>query len=474
MRPSDPLDQTILGFSDVDPFTIRDSFEGVQIFGSVGSGKTSGSGRLFARSYLGNGRGGLVLTAKVDETDLWRRYARETGREDDLIIIGPDAKERFNFIEYEANHPDADAGLTDNIVRLFESVSDSASGSVVKGRADDKFWDNEFRKLLRNAIDLLILARRPVTLENIHMVIMDAPLSPEKTQDDKWRAESFHCEVLEDAYTREAEGEMTDEERHTFRMTVQFWTHVFTVQPEKTRATVLSIFTGMSDLFLRGMLHRIFSTDTTVTPEDSLDGKIIILDLPQKRFHELGVVAQSLFKFCWQRAVERRKIDADTRPVFLWMDESQLFLNRHDVDFLATARSAKIATVFLTQNIPNYYAAMGGENTSKAIVESLLGNMGTKIFHNNACSTTNQYAAELFAKDWRNVSSHGTSSADGKWSLSQNQSQQLEYSVLPREFTNLATGGPNNDFVVEGIVHRAGRIFNKSNANALKCLFSQS
>ncbi|MFA5258375.1 MAG: hypothetical protein WC360_09510 [Opitutales bacterium] len=44
MPTSDPLDQTLLGFSEDDPFTIRDSFEGVQIFGGIGSGKTSGSG----------------------------------------------------------------------------------------------------------------------------------------------------------------------------------------------------------------------------------------------------------------------------------------------------------------------------------------------------------------------------------------------------------------------------------------------
>ncbi len=299
MPSDDPLDQILLGFSEVDPFSIRDAFEGVQIFGSIGSGKTSGSGALFARAYLAAGFGGLVLTAKVDETDLWRRYARETGREDDLIVIGPKGEERFNFIEYEANHPDAEAGLTENIVRLFETVSSVAGGLGERKGPDEQFWGNEFRKLLRNAIDLLVLAGRPVTLENIHMLIMEAPLSPEKVDDENWRADSFYCKVLEDAYARQEKGEMSAEEQHTFRMTLQFWTRGFPSQPEKTRATVLSIFTGMSDMFLRGMLHRIFSTDTTVTPDASLDGKVIILDLPEKRFHELGVSAQTLFKFCW-------------------------------------------------------------------------------------------------------------------------------------------------------------------------------
>jgi len=230
----------------------------------------------------------------------------------------------------------------------------------------------------------------------------------------------------------------------------------------------------MSDVFLRGMLHRIFSTDTTVTPETSLDGKIIILDLPQKRFHEMGVTAQILFKFCWQRAVERRKIRDDSKPVFLWMDESQLFVNKHDVEFQTTSRSARVATVLLTQNLPNYYAALGGGPASQAFVDSLLGNMGTKIFHNNTCAKTNEYAAELFARDWQNVASMDTRNDDGRVVSTYSSRKELQYTVLPREFTNLATGGPKNGFLVEGIVHRAGRIFNKSKGNALKSVFSQS
>lgn len=469
MRPDDPLDQVILGFSEEDPFTIRDSFDGVQIFDGIGSGKTSGSGALFARSYLGNGYGGLVLTAKVDETDLWRRYARETGRADDLVVIGPDAKERFNFLEYEATHQDA-VGLTENIIRLFETVVASTQGQSRSAHADDPFWDNEFRKLLRNAVDLLRFANKPVTLENINNIIVSAPLSTAELDKDTWQTESFAYHMIYEANERDDSGELSPDESHDFAQTLTYWTRSFPMQPDKTRATVLSIFSGVADVFLRGILHRIFGTETTITPEASLEGKIIILDLPEKRFHELGVAAQSLFKFCWQRVVEARRIGDDSRPVFLWMDESQLFVNKHDVSFQTTARSSRVATVFLTQNIPNYYAALGGESASKAFVDSLLGNMATKIFHNNTCAVTNKYAADLFARDWQTRSS---TTVDGD-KFSTTSRRELEYVVQPREFTNLATGGPRNDFLVEGIVHRAGRIFKCSGANALQSVFKQT
>ena len=42
-----------------DTWNLQDAFQGVLIMGENGSGKTSGSGKHFARKYLQNGFGGL-------------------------------------------------------------------------------------------------------------------------------------------------------------------------------------------------------------------------------------------------------------------------------------------------------------------------------------------------------------------------------------------------------------------------------
>jgi len=55
--------------------------QGVQIFGTTGSGKSSGSGAFLAKSYLTAGFGGLILTVKIDEKEHWQKYCQETGRE---------------------------------------------------------------------------------------------------------------------------------------------------------------------------------------------------------------------------------------------------------------------------------------------------------------------------------------------------------------------------------------------------------
>jgi len=64
-----PLELPLFRFTKHDWLSLRDAFEGIHIFGGLGSGKTSGSGQTIAHSFLRSGFGGLVLTAKPGETE---------------------------------------------------------------------------------------------------------------------------------------------------------------------------------------------------------------------------------------------------------------------------------------------------------------------------------------------------------------------------------------------------------------------
>lgn len=57
-------------------WSLADAFEGLQVSGSTGSGKSSGSGQAIARAFLEANLGGLVLTAKPDEILNWKQHAR--------------------------------------------------------------------------------------------------------------------------------------------------------------------------------------------------------------------------------------------------------------------------------------------------------------------------------------------------------------------------------------------------------------
>ncbi len=466
------LDQPLIHFSPLDVWRIKDAFEGCQVFGATGSGKTTGSGQAIAKSFLSAGFGGLVLTAKPDERSLWERYCRETGRDDSLIVFSPGNHWKFNFLDYEFRRPGAGAGLTQNLVTLFSTVVEVAERSQGGGAAQD-YWQRTLKQLMRNAIDLAAIGRGKVSLDLLYDIVSTAPSSPEEVVSDSWQESSVCMGCIRDGEA----AKKSPLQAHDFELTAKYWLKEFAALAPKTRSIIVSSFTSLADVFLRGTLHDLFCTETNIVPEASAEGGIILLDLPVKEYAEVGQLAQVLFKFIWQRAIERRDVTKHQRPVFLWADESQLFVNSHDAVFQSTARSSRVATVYLTQSISNYYAALGGER-AKADVNSLLGNLQTKVFHANGDSVTNNWASDLFAKTWQFRGSAGTSIRDGSYGnqqVSKNAggSQSLDYEVLPHDFTTLRKGGPEHDWRVDGIVFVGGRLWAASKRNHIRVSFRQ-
>lgn len=468
VAPPDPLlDRTLLMLAGQNPFTIRQACEGIQIFGATGSGKTTGSGQALALAFLQAGFGGLVLTAKPDECGRWQAYCRETGRIEDLLLFEPGGTPAFNFLEYERKRPGAGAGLTENIVRLFMTVLE-VGGAGQNFGGGDAYWGNALRQLLRNAVDLILLAGQPLSLKAIDQVIASAPQSPEQVQDPKareaWKKDSLCFDYL--AAASERAGESQD-----FEITYSYWVRQFPHLAERTRSIIVSSFTSLADAFLRGPLFPLLCDRLTVIPEHTHAGKILLLNLPVKEFGEVGRFAQTLVKYCWQRATEQRDTAAYPHPVFLWADEAHFFVTSHDAEFQSTARSARAATVYLTQNLSNYYAAIGGDPTGKAKADSLLGNLQTKVFHANGDSVTNLWAAELISKTWgrrQSLSFQETTQAGVT------SSESLEFQIEPVEFTRLAKGGPESGLIVESILFQAGRKWRGTGRNYLPHVFSQS
>jgi hypothetical protein len=114
MRTQDHiLDRPILSLSESDELRLRDLVEGTLITGAPGSGKSSTSGKQLAFGLLRTpGMGGLVLTAKAEETQNWIAYAKACGREGDLIIFNAESGHNFDPLHYEWTDPDAARGIS--------------------------------------------------------------------------------------------------------------------------------------------------------------------------------------------------------------------------------------------------------------------------------------------------------------------------------------------------------------------------
>jgi len=455
------LDKIIYNFNGQEAFTIGQACEGVQIFGGIGSGKTSGSGEAIARAFLTAGFGGLVLCAKKDVLDDWKRYARATGRDNNILVFDASGDFVFPFLQYEIERKGEGAGYTENLVRLFTTVYEAVDRSKSSG-GFDPFWTRAMQQLLRNTIDLCMIARGTVSVPLIREVILSAPKSFEELDTDEWRAKSTCWNLLVEGHAKKLEKWV----QLDFDSTASFWLEEYPGLAEKTRSSILSTLTTMMDIFLRRPFRMLFSETPDdrrkiAWPELTHKGMIVVINLPVKEFGDAGRAAQVVYKYLWQQAVERRKVDKTTIPVFLWVDEAQNFMTEYDMQFQATARSTMACTVYMTQNLPNYYAEMGGEE-SKYRVDSLVGNLQTKIWHANSDPLTNENAADTIAKSWQTRQTSGQSFGADNFNLSAGKTESFDYDVPPQTFTKLRKGGNLNNKIVEAIIFQNGRIWKNS------------
>ncbi|MBV8098919.1 MAG: TraM recognition domain-containing protein, partial [Verrucomicrobia bacterium] len=394
-----------------DVWTLEDACRGTVIMGANGSGKSSGPASHLAECFLNAGFGGLVLCAKADEAEAWRTLLQRTGRVKSALFFGTDPHWKINFLNYEANRAGG-GGLTENIVNLFVRVAEIIEQRNA-GVANQEYWQRAMKQLVRNAIDLLLTAGRQVSLSEIVAVINSAPESEVQTTERHWQQQS-KCY----SYLLEAEqAALADPgKRNAFHLCAHFWVNEFPKLAAQTRSSIVSTFTTLADALLRDPFRDRFCTETTFLPEMLFQGAVCIADLDIKRYSDVGQYGQVLLKYLVQQAVERRA-DIGTsraRPIFIWVDECQHFTIPYDQIFQTTARSARCATVCITQNLPNLQAEFGGGPSGQARVNSFLGNLVNKFFCQQDEELTNRWAADTIGKvrQLLNNYSHSHSTAD--------------------------------------------------------------
>jgi hypothetical protein len=443
-----------------DTWRLNDACQGVLVLGQSGSGKTSGSGQALAETYLNHGFGGLVLTAKESECGLWQHYAERTGRSEQLCIVRPGGKFRFNFLGYQAGLPDDQGGSTEDVVDLFHSIIEAKNKG--KPPVSDRYWEDAATQIARNAVRIFRGAKAQFTLDALREFMIEAPNDKEEAETGQWQQTPLFGKLVAEAQRRTKdtpEHVSVDEAR-------RYWIREYPAIPLKTRAGIVSHLTSLLDVFFDPTIWDLFCTETTITPQAVFDGAIILLDLPTERFESVGRIAAIIWKRFFQMAVRRRNDPDDSRrrPVFLWADEAQNFYSEHDSNFQATARSARCSTVYLSQTISAFQTMAGGGEIGKQHVNAFMGNLVTKIFHAQNDPETNRWSAEIIGRGtkYRATLQHGGEEHQGGQRVS--NSETIDFLVQPAEFMNLRSGGihpdhPEDDLKVDAIVVKTGAKF---------------
>ena len=329
--PVAPWDEqrALIKWNADEPWTIGDSFEGVQVFGDTGSGKSSTSAKLLAAAMLRAGYGGLVLTVKREDSEEWRKLLAENGRERDGIFFGQGDDLCFNFLDYELQRGKANRLGSRNASLILAELISLTQRSA--GRTDD-FWNHAANEMVSQVLELFMAAGELPSLKLAKEVIESAPKAGQ-AKDSLWQKDSKCYGLIVKGRSRAA-GDSD------FEQAERYWLEQFPNMAEKTRSSIVATFTAsVARHFCPADVHRLFGERTTVRPEDIFDGKILVVDLPVKTYGPAGRFANIVWKYCVQLAVERRV--NRQRPVFIFADESHHFLTDNDQLFQTTARSSR-------------------------------------------------------------------------------------------------------------------------------------
>lgn len=457
------LDQPLLHWADGVPWTIGDACVGTQIFGTTGSGKSTGSLAAIVKAMLAAGFGGLFLTAKGSDCRTSTEFVRAAGRSDDLLIFSPDNPLRYNFIQDEIQNGAGLRGLVENLTSLIMTTAqlgDKGGGS--SGRSDDQFFRLEGTRLCRNALCALVLGRKNVTVPDLHRFITSAPSTPEQVQSEEWQRSSFCFQCLQAA----DRAPKSESQRLDWELSLGYFLNEWPRLSSRTRSVVQSTLTSITDLLSRGAARDMLSSpNPNVSPAMMYDGAVMIADFPVLVHREIGQLIQVILKFCWQRSHSRRDVNANPRPTFIVADESHLLVVDADQTFQTTARSTRTAVVYATQSISTYLDAFGSQAEPK--VHTLLGNLQTQICHQQTDTKTVQYMQELIGRSRQFVMNSSTS-RDSDWLSplfgggstggSAGFSEQFEFELQASDLNSLAKGGAPH-WMTEAILYQGGRRF---------------
>ncbi|HEY7327645.1 MAG TPA: type IV secretory system conjugative DNA transfer family protein [Gemmataceae bacterium] len=457
------LSQILFSWSPLDPVPIRDLLRSIVIFGATGAGKSSGSGLLIAKAVAHCRKiGGLILASKPEDREFWEKVFTKAGRARDLLVFSAASALRFNFIDFILRNN----GDTREITKAIMVISETLEQSGGEGRNTDQFWRRQNERMIYNAVEIVRLATGTVTAPDVQRFINGAAQTPATLATPEWRS-GFHSRCLGAAHS----NQRTSIQQHDYSLAADYWLNEYPVMSEKTRSSILAGVMGILHVFNTGIVRELVSTSTNVSPMAVEHGKWILIDLPISSEGAAGAFILGGWKYLTQWYILKRKATEETPACVIWCDEAQKVMNSVDGAFLAECRSHRGCMVYLTQSIHSFYSRIQGQ-AGEHETDALLTNFYHKVFHPVGDDKSAGYGSSLVGQRMHmDVDTSGSAPEDmydalwGQSKTSATTRHSMRKILEHREFMQgMRTGGPENDYKVDGLVVRSGTPFSTGEA----------
>ena len=173
------LDRRLLALGPHDDISLRGASENILATGAIGSGKSTGVLSNVTRALFSSQPpcGGICLTTKSEDVDIYLALAEECGRSADVILVDPHSEEPpgLNVLRYEDERDGPGAGQVENMVGLLSELQEVASRKPGFHDGSGEIWKSAAEDMLRATVSAVKLATGTVRLADIAEMIRTAP-----------------------------------------------------------------------------------------------------------------------------------------------------------------------------------------------------------------------------------------------------------------------------------------------------------
>jgi len=173
-------DEVLLQFDNEGQFclTVEDSFRSLAFTGRTGIGKTKFGIHAAAIAEMKAGYGMLCACPKPDSAAEILGWAKEAGREGDVIIVNPDGKYLFDLLSWLATRYEGEAMVNEAVLMLEEVGELLGRGKFTQQTGDNRFFTDHAQRLARSAMNISLAVDSAIPIDRCLSMIQSLNKEP--------------------------------------------------------------------------------------------------------------------------------------------------------------------------------------------------------------------------------------------------------------------------------------------------------
>ncbi|HEY4360344.1 MAG TPA: TraM recognition domain-containing protein [Bryobacteraceae bacterium] len=367
-------------------------FENVAFTGGIGAGKTLFAEQTWIKGMFDAGFAMLGACPKPLTSEQITGWARDRGREQDVIVVNADGKTMFPILSWLATGTKGRQGVVRVAVDFLKETGEvSERGRMTDAGGENRFFNQMSDRINHAVMTVDLAANDGISAERCLRMIQTVDESRPRVQEYDDEKNPKPREINCQEHCQNALAKCKDEEVGDVRRAVLFLIEELrNLEPRVKGNCIISattVWAGLGEYPLNKLFGEPAPGDEAITPDLLEHGAIILINLPMSH----GGSAKVAFVL-WKLAVQKYLLGRPkgARPVTLYLGEGQNYVSTSDFNFTAMCRESRACYFLSTQSINNLKSEIRDTNQ----VQALLATINNRVYLNNTCPETNEWASQ--------------------------------------------------------------------------------